>query len=84
LKEFGDLTGIRLLSDDHYANAHHFHSYDDFEEMELHSTTLIDKEGRVYWARLGGDPFSDMAFLTKQLERMNELVKSETKIAAKR
>jgi hypothetical protein len=30
-------------------------------------------KGRVYWARLGGDPFSDTAFLTKQLEGMNEL-----------
>jgi len=24
-----------------------------------------------HWARNGGDPFSDMAFLVKQLERMN-------------
>jgi peroxiredoxin/tetratricopeptide (TPR) repeat protein len=70
LKAFGDLP-IRLLSDDRFANAHRFHSYDDFEEMELHSTILIDKQGRVYWARNGGDPFSDMAFLVKQLERMN-------------
>ena len=70
LKSFGDLP-VRLLSDDHHANAHRFHSYDDFEEMELHSTILIDKQGRVYWARNGGDPFTDMAFLVKQLERMN-------------
>src|SRR5262249_29366325 len=70
LKEFGDLP-IRLLSDDHYANAHRFHSYDDFEEAELHSTILIDREGRVRWARNGGDPFSDMAFLAKQVEQMN-------------
>ena len=47
-------------------------TYDDFEEMELHSTILIDKQGRVHWARTGGDPFSDVAFLTKQLERMNQ------------
>jgi len=70
LKAFGDLP-IRLLSDDHYANAHRFHSYDDFEEMELHSTILIDRQGRVHWARNGGDPFSDVGFLVKQLERMN-------------
>jgi peroxiredoxin len=70
LKEFGDLP-VRLLSDDHFANARRFHSYDDFEEAELHSTILIDKRGRVEWARNGGDPFGDMAFLTKQLERMN-------------
>jgi hypothetical protein len=71
LKELGELP-IRLLSDNHFANAHRFHSYDDFEGMELHSTILIDKKGRVYWARVGGDPFSDTAFLMKQLERMNE------------
>lgn len=70
LKSLGDLP-VRLLSDDHHDNAHRFHSYDDFEEMELHSTILIDKKGRVYWARNGGDPFTDMAFLVKQLERMN-------------
>ena len=53
-------------------NARRFHSYDDFEEIELHSTILIDRKGRVHWARVGSDPFSDTAFLTKQLERMNE------------
>jgi peroxiredoxin len=73
LKAFGDLP-VQLLSDDHFANAHRFHSYDDFEEMELHSTILIDKLGRVHWARNGGEPFGDMAFLAKQLERMNEAV----------
>jgi peroxiredoxin len=69
LKDFGDLP-IRLLSDDHYENARRFHSYDDFEEVELHSTILIDREGRVRWARNGGDPFSDITFLVKQVERM--------------
>jgi peroxiredoxin len=74
LKSLGDLPA-QLLSDDHFANAHRFHSYDDFEQIELHSTILIDKKGRVYWARNGGEPFGDMAFLTKQLERMNEEVR---------
>ncbi len=71
LKTFGSLP-IELLSDDHYSNARRFHSYDDFEEIELHSTILIDKLGRVYWARNGGEPFGDMAFLTNQLESMNK------------
>jgi peroxiredoxin len=75
LKQFGDLPA-RLLSDPDHGNARRFHSYDDFEDMELHSTILIDKKGRVYWARFGGDPFSDMAFLVKQVERMNELAGS--------
>ncbi len=34
---------------------------------------LIDKQGRVYWGRFGGDPFTDLAFLEKQLKRMNDL-----------
>jgi len=71
LKSFGDLP-IRLLSDKAYANARRFHSYDDFEEMELHSTILIDKKGRVYWARNGGEPFGEVAFLMEQVKRMNE------------
>ena len=75
LKQFGDLSA-RLLSDPDHASARRFHSYDDFEDIELHSTILIDKKGRVYWARFGGDPFSDMAFLVKQVERMNELAGS--------
>jgi peroxiredoxin len=72
LKSFGELP-FRLLSDDNHVNARRFHAYDDFEDIELHSTILIDKKGRVYWARFGGDPFDDMAFLIKQTERMNEL-----------
>ena len=48
-------------------------AYDDFEEMEIHSTILIDKKGRVHWARSGGEPFGDMDFLVKQLERMNQV-----------
>ena len=65
---------LHFLSDDNHANAHRFHSYDDFEEMELHSTILIDKLGRVYWGRNGGEPCGDMAFLAKQVETMNAAV----------
>ncbi|HEY3742037.1 MAG TPA: redoxin domain-containing protein [Bryobacteraceae bacterium] len=72
IKEMGDLPW-RLLSDDHHVNAQRWHSYDDFEEIELHSTILIDKKGRVYWGRFGSDPFSDADFLVKQIERMNSL-----------
>ncbi|MDZ4800584.1 MAG: redoxin domain-containing protein [Bryobacteraceae bacterium] len=71
-KAMGELP-FRLLSDKDHSNARRFGSWDDFEEMELHSTLLIDKMGRIYWGRIGGDPFSDTAFIQKQLERMNEL-----------
>lgn len=62
--------GVRLLSDakDH-DNARRFASYDDFEDMELHSTILIDAQGRVRWMRTGGDPFKDVGFLLKEIGR---------------
>jgi peroxiredoxin len=74
LKSMGALP-FRLLSDTDRANARRWHSYDDYEEIELHSTILIDKAGRVYWARFGGDPFSDIEFLSKTLVKMNELAR---------
>ena len=40
-------------------------SYDDFEEIGIHSTILIDKDGRVHWAQHGGAPFSDFTFLSR-------------------
>src|SRR5204862_7625667 len=71
-------AAVRPLADADHAQARRFRSYDDFEEIELHSTSLIDKQGRVYWARFGGDPFTDLAFLEKQLKRMNERVAGST------
>ena len=70
-EKLGKLS-IRLLSDTDHENARRFTSYDDFENMELHSTILIDTKGRVHWKRTGGDPFTDMDFLIKELKRMNE------------
>jgi peroxiredoxin len=65
------LDAIRFVSDPDHVSARQFRSYDDFEEMEVHSTILIDRKGRVHWAATGGDPFTDMGFLEKQLGRMN-------------
>lgn len=62
----------RLLSDPTLANAKRFKSYDDFEEMPIHSTLLIDRQGRIHWGRHGGDPFDDVTFLQAQLRRMNQ------------
>jgi peroxiredoxin len=64
------LEGIRFLSDPKRENARRFTAYDDFEDLELHATVLIDAQGRVHWASIGGEPFTDMAFLAKQLGRM--------------
>lgn len=75
--EPGDLSA-RLLSDKDHENARRFTSYDDFEELELHSTILIDKQGRVHWKRTGGDPFQDVDFLLAELKRMNAAQEKKT------
>ena len=63
---------IKFLSDTNHENARRFSSYDDFEEIELHSTILIDKQGKVRWKRTGGDPFMNIDFLLKELKRINQ------------
>jgi len=60
---------IGLLSDVNHVNARRFASYDDMEDIELHSTTLIDAQGRVRWKRSGGDPFADVDFLLNEIRR---------------
>ncbi len=61
---------IRFLSDVTGANAKRFLAYDDFEDMEIHGTILIDKEGKVRWSRMGGAPFEDFKFLQGEIERL--------------
>jgi peroxiredoxin/tetratricopeptide (TPR) repeat protein len=63
---------VMLLSDKNHENARRFASYDDFEDMELHSTTLIDAQGRVRWKRSGGDPFGDVDFLLNEIKRWRQ------------
>jgi peroxiredoxin/tetratricopeptide (TPR) repeat protein len=69
-----ELSPLKVIlgSDSNWQNARRFKSYDDFEEMGIHSTILIDKDGRVHWAQHGGAPFDDYKFLTSQLQRMNQ------------
>lgn len=78
LAESGKLGGLalRLLSDTDHAAARRYTSYDDFEEIELHSTILIDGQGRVHWKRTGGDPFMDMDFVLAEAARINAALQS--------
>jgi hypothetical protein len=75
----GDIP-FRLLSDVSLETARRYKSYDDFEEMALHSTILIDKRGRVHWGRTGGDPFTDFDFLTKEIQRLNKITGSKMNV----
>lgn len=61
-----------LISDVNHANARRFASFDDLEDMELHSTILIDAQGKVRWKRTGGEPFDDVDYLLKEINRWKE------------
>ena len=63
--------GVTLLSDPSFESARRFRSYDDFEDIELHSTFIIDRDGRVHWSRIGGEPFTDFDYIEAELERLN-------------
>jgi len=60
-----------LLSDEDSSNAKRFLAYDDFENMSLHSTVLLDSCGKVYWSRTGGEPFGQWDFLLPEIDRLN-------------
>ena len=36
--------------------------------MELHTTLVIDAQGKMRWSRVSGEPFEDMGFLVKAIE----------------
>jgi peroxiredoxin len=72
----GDLP-FRLLSDVNHANARRFHAHDDFEDLELHATILIDGAGDIRWVRAGGDPFMDLDFLLGEIDRVAEVDRGE-------
>ena len=47
-----------------------FRAYDDFEDLPLHGTYLIDGQGRVRWQDISYDPFMDIDFLLKESKRL--------------
>jgi peroxiredoxin len=61
-----------LLSDPTGAVRRAYKAYDDFEKIELHATVLIDRSGRIWWFRSGGDPFTDATFLKSEITRMDD------------
>ncbi len=62
---------IRVLSDLGGKAAQRFKAHDDFENLDLHATFLIDKSGRVWWYRSSVEPFEDVAFLKDEIVRMD-------------
>ena len=67
---------IQIVSDPAGAAARKFKAYDEFEGLDLHAVFLIDRQGRVWWYRNSVTPFTDFAFLKKEIPRMDDWSKT--------
>lgn len=47
-----------------------YRAFDDFEEIPLHGTFLIDGKGLVRWLDISYEPFTDVDFLHAEAERL--------------
>ncbi|GIW88981.1 MAG: hypothetical protein KatS3mg108_3305 [Isosphaeraceae bacterium] len=65
-----------LLADPELEVFRQYRCYDDFEQTPLHGTFLIDRHGQVWWRRFSADPFLDVEFVKRELERMNRLCRT--------
>jgi len=59
-----------MLADPKRASFRAFHCYDDFEELPLHGTFLIDADGKVRWQDLGAEPFLELDWLLTESQRL--------------
>lgn len=59
-----------LLSDAALRVFKPYRCYDDFEQMPLHGTFLIDGDGRVRWQDISYEPFQDPKFLLEEAKRL--------------
>lgn len=47
-----------------------YRSFDDFEDMPLHGTFLVDPDGRQRWQDISYEPFMDWEFLLEESQRL--------------
>ena len=59
-----------ILSDESLVNFKAYRAFDDFEDLALHGTYLIDGEGRVRWQDIGFEPFMQPEFLLEEAQRL--------------
>lgn len=59
-----------LLADPQMAAFRAWRCYDDFEEMPLHGTFLVDGQGRVRWQDQSFEPFVELEWLVGESRRL--------------
>lgn len=75
LKNNGEIEfTMPLLSDPDLAAFRRFGAFDDFEDMPLHGTFLIDAQGNLRYQDISWQPFLDVDFVVSELSRINRLL----------
>ena len=69
----GDRPPFTFVCDTEQVSFRSYRAYDDFEEMPLHSTVLIDAEGRLRWQDISFEPFAEVDWLLAECRRLLEL-----------
>lgn len=59
-----------ILSDPGGKVAAMYGAVDEFENLPLHATVLIDPKGRIRWRSVGSEPFTDVKFLLGEIGRL--------------
>lgn len=59
-----------ILADPELEVFRRYRAYDDFEDMPLHGTFLVDADGRVRWQDVSYEPFMDEDFLLAESQRL--------------
>jgi peroxiredoxin len=59
-----------VLADAELEHFERYRAYDDFEDMPLHGTFLVDGRGRVRWQDVSYEPFMDWEFLLEESQRL--------------
>ncbi len=63
---------IPILADPKLDRFRAYRSHDDFENVPLHGTFLIDAKGLVRFQRISADPFLDIDFIKKESVRVSK------------
>ena len=61
---------IPILVDPAFQAFRLYRAFDDFENVPLHGTFLIDGAGLVRWQDIGAEPFMDAKFLLAESQRL--------------
>jgi peroxiredoxin len=84
LKTFaeGEAPPFPVLADPELKVFHAYRAYDDFEDLSLHGTYLVDGKGRVRWQDISFEPFVDHEFLLAEAKRLLGLPDSPMAVSA--